>query len=251
MFISLAIPFYNNSHYIKDALGLIVMRDSRINEIIILDDCSTENEYIKMVEIAFRKPNRDKIKIFRNKKNLKLPLNKIEVLKYCTNKWVYLLDADNYLCSNSIDVLYNLPNWDENIIYAPWISIAFPNFSKELDYRSLKNIEIDKNYVKDKFSDIKIKTFMNNCNYFLCKDKYLDCMKKNNDIILNLINNYGANLVMPFDSITLLVLWLKENNKIKVVKYLEYKHRIHNESIFQVSDKRFEKSINDYLLKLF
>lgn len=251
MFISLAIPFYNNSRYIKDTLGLIVTRDSRINEIIILDDYSNENEYKKMIEIALTKPNRDKIKIFRNNKNLKLPLNKIEVLKYCTNKWVYLLDADNYLCLNSIDVLYNLPNWDENMIYAPHISITFPYYSKEFDYRSLKNIEIDKNFVRDKFSDKKIKIFMNTCNYFLCKDKYLECMNKNNHIIVNLINEFGVNKLMPFDSVTLLVLWLKENNKIKVVENLEYKHRIHAESTFLLSDKRFEKRINNYLLKLF
>ena len=250
MFISLAIPFYNNSKYIKEALGLVVMRDSRINEIIILDDYSNENEYIKMVEIAFKKPNRDKIKIFRNKKNLKLPLNKIEVLKYCSNNWVYLLDADNYLCVNTIDILYKLPEWKEDTIYAPWISITFPNFSSALDYRNLKNIEIDRNYVRDKFFDGKMTTFMNNCNYFLCKDKYLDCMNKNNNIIENLINNIGANLLMPFDSITLLILWLKENNKIKVVEYLEYKHRIHDESTFKISDKRFERNIYNYLLKL-
>jgi glycosyltransferase involved in cell wall biosynthesis len=250
MFISLAIPFYNNSKYIKDALGLVVTKDPRINEIIILDDCSNENEYIKMVEIAFTRPNRDKIKIFRNKKNLKLPLNKIEVLKYCNNKWVYLLDADNYLCVNTIDTLYKLPEWNEDTIYAPWISITFPNYSKELDYRLLKNQVIDRNYVRNKFNDVKIKTFMNNCNYFLCKDRYLDCMNKNKHNIVNLINNFGVNLLMPFDSVTLLVLWLKENNKIKVVEYLEYKHRIHDESTFKISDKRFERNIYNYLLKL-
>ena len=113
--ISLAIPYYNNSLYILDALR-IAITDNRVSEIIICDDKSHDINILIQLLI---KINSNKIKMYQNSKNIGCYLNKIEAISKCTNEWAILLDSDNVIEKNYIDTLYNILEWKDNTIYHP------------------------------------------------------------------------------------------------------------------------------------
>jgi glycosyltransferase involved in cell wall biosynthesis len=155
--ITVSIPFYNSSKYIEDAIRLPLF-DSRVDEIIISDDYSSDEEYSSLLniiqellngrELSFdpnynlisernhhSKPSimfmtgnnvseeAKKIKIIRNKSNLGGFSNKYVSVKESKNEWVYLLDSDNFLIETSISALYTIDEWDEKVCYCPSVPI--------------------------------------------------------------------------------------------------------------------------------
>jgi glycosyltransferase involved in cell wall biosynthesis len=58
--ISVAIPFYNASKFIEDAIR-IPLFDDRVDEIIINDDCSTEEEFKNLLKIIDNLKNNNTI----------------------------------------------------------------------------------------------------------------------------------------------------------------------------------------------
>lgn len=230
MKISIAIPFYNNSRFMEKTLEYIIT-DDRISEIIITDDKSDDDNLNKLIEIIEGIP---KIKLIKNHKNIGVFPNKIKALSLCSNEWGILLDSDNTLGKDYIDILFsNLP-WDDKIIYAPEWAKTFPgNPSHMLDYKWLSNKTIDKVKTRDLRSNAKFKCFVNTGNYFLNVKKFITTMNssdlKFNDS-MSCIDVFYANHI-----------WLMNGNKIKVIKGMQYLHRLHGQSTYTVKSKSKQK----------
>lgn len=240
MNISIVIPHYNNAKYIPETLKHII-NDDRVNEIIICDDVSKD---LKELENYLNKINNNKIKLYKNNINLGAYHNKLESLSKCTNDWCILLDSDNCLNENTIDILYSLDKWDNNIIYAPSWAKTFPGITSEnLDYRVFKNKFIDKKFVLSNFYTMKLQCLLNTGNYFLHKINYLESTKKYS-------NMYDRILIGGLDVLLLSCSWILENNKIFVVENFEYNHRLHSDSFYVLSNKSNEAKFKKILLEL-
>lgn len=237
--ISLAIPYYNNSQFIFEAM-LPALTDERVTEIIICDDYSHDiNNLLELLKNI----NNNKIKLFRNSENKGCYDNKIETVSKCTNDWAILLDSDNIISSYYIDTLFEIPEWDETIIYAPSIAITFPGISGEnLNFSIYENTMITRDVYKNNINTIKFQCLMNDCNYFLPVKSYLDCMKPVQHL-------FDRSRMDSLDSATLFTDWLCNNNTIFVVKDLHYKHRLHPTSNYMLSKThRYENEVRKQLL---
>ena len=236
--ISIAIPHYNNTSYICDAIEPLI-NDSRINEIIICDDKSRDIDILEKIILNYNNP---KIKLFKNETNLGCYHNKINTVLKCSNDWAILLDSDNIYDKKCIDTLYNIPNWDKNTIYTPSWGITFPNHpSPMLNYSKYNNQFITKNLYINDFNDYNFKCLMNNCNYFLPVKNFINCM---NDIQ----HNYKREIIDALDSAVLFTDWLLDNNNIFVVESLHYKHRLHDQSNYMLSNSHsHSESVNNML----
>ena len=238
--ISVAIPHYNNARYMPDTLRHII-DDKRINEIVICDDVSKDLDALENYLISI---NSSKIKLYKNPKNLGSYLNKLESISKCSNDWVLILDSDNFINNDTINILYNLKEWNKNIIYTPSWAKTFPgNASPHLDYRNMNNLLIDKKYSLQKFNEQKFQCLMNNCNYFLPKINYLNCMNKYKNL-------YSRELISGLDSLLLYCSWINENNTIFIVENFIYNHRLHNLSFYSLSNKSNESRFKDSLRKI-
>jgi hypothetical protein len=174
-FISVAIPHYNNSNYISDALHPL-LNDDRISEIVICDDKSLD---INQLEEIIMKYNNPKIKLFKNDINLGCYHNKINTVSKCTNEWTILLDSDNIYSKTSIDILYSINNWDDKTIYAPSWAITFPNTpSIMLNYTKYNNQYITKRQYINNFNDNIFQCLINTCNCFLPVKNFMNTMNK-------------------------------------------------------------------------
>ena len=93
----------------------------------------------------------------------------------------------------------------------------------------LKNQLIDyTNYLND-FHDWTFKALINNCNYFLPVNPYLQIMNK---------YTYQRKIIDSLDSAVLFTDWLCDKNKVLVVENLIYYHRCHPNSNYMLSKSK-------------
>src|SRR5690349_581871 len=88
--ISICIPAYNNEAYIAETISSVLSQTYSVFEIIIVDDCSTDNT----VEVV-RKFNDHRIRFYQNEKNLGMHGNWNRALSLAKGEYVKLLCGDD------------------------------------------------------------------------------------------------------------------------------------------------------------
>lgn len=93
--VSVMMIAYNSSRYIEDAIqGVMGQKTNFSVQLVIGDDCSTDNTREICEKWAARYPNR--ILLLKNEKNLGISRNYQNVWKHCHGKYIAPLDADDY-----------------------------------------------------------------------------------------------------------------------------------------------------------
>lgn len=90
--LSIVIPVYNHEKYIKQCIETIVYDLPENTEIIIIDDCSTD----KSIEIA-KTFNLDKIKIFKNEKNMGCAYSLNRAMSLAKGKYIGTNNSDDFV----------------------------------------------------------------------------------------------------------------------------------------------------------
>lgn len=99
--VSILIANYNNGRYLMDAIESVRHQTYTNWEIIIVDDCSTDNSY----EI-YKTLNGDKrIRIFFNDKNMGCGYTKHQSVTYASGDICGFLDPDDALVDNAIEIM--------------------------------------------------------------------------------------------------------------------------------------------------
>ncbi len=120
MLISVLISNYNNENFLTKALDSIYCQtlDKLLFEIIVCDDCSTDNSLEKINEFIEILPMR----ILYNPKNLGVGFTKRRLISESKGHWFLFLDSDDYLENICLESLYNYivlnSNNDVSMIYA-------------------------------------------------------------------------------------------------------------------------------------
>lgn len=111
MTVSVCIPAYNYAHFLPDAIESVLAQTYSDYELLIIDNCSTDNT----PEVVRRYAERDpRIIYFRNGSNLGLVGNLNRCLESARHEYVKILCADDLLAPDclkkSVAVLENHPN---------------------------------------------------------------------------------------------------------------------------------------------
>lgn len=98
MRVSICIPNYNHGMFIGKAIQSVLDQTYQDFEIIVVDDCSTDNseEVIK----SFKDP---RIKFFRNERNLGMVPNTNKALKLAKGEFIGILNSDDYYGQKMIE----------------------------------------------------------------------------------------------------------------------------------------------------
>lgn len=230
--LSLSITSYNRFDLTINSFKNVI-NDNRIDDILILDDGSTDGSFENLKE--YFKDNK-KIRVLSQVITKKSQLNKKDAVELSLNDWVILLDSDNVITSSYLDAIPSI--LDDNCIYtASWVKPQF-------DFRKYQNIVFNRDTIKDY---IKIETFpsllsacMNDGNYLCNKNVYLKNFKYNPEIL-------GA------DVINHLYNHFKNDGVLTVVENLHYDHLVHDGSMFLANvDKNMKdaKTIETQFLEL-
>lgn len=229
--VSIVTPFYNTSRYAQDLIAFA--DDSRIAEMIILDDCSEDAHYMGLKRTVNNHP---KIKLYRNEENLGEFKTRIKATELAKSDWVIFLDGDNMLTPDYLDRAFSL-NWKENVIYAP----DYGNHV-HIDYRVLDGNYIGKDNAKRYLTKQHIymfQMFLNTGNYLMNRKKYLEIAKPICEIDKH---SYGD---IYFNGA-----WFDAGNLMFVIPGMQYLHRIRKDSVWKEHAGEMQPVINEVISKL-
>lgn len=209
MNLTFAVTNYNRYDMLLESFAGLI-DDPRIDEILIMDDCSEEKYWNKIEQLPKFNP---KIKVVRQLKNRGMSGNKRDAVFNSKNEWVIIADSDNVFKKNYVDALMTV-RFVPEVIFCP--SFAAPNF----DYRKYQgNSYFKSSSFQLLLQETEFSCLMNTCNYVVNKEAYLSVWEENKEMIAT-------------DTIYMNYLWLKSGNAFFVVPGMEYEHRVHSGSGF-------------------
>lgn len=100
--ISIAMTTYNGEKYLKEQIDSILAQTYTNFELIVCDDCSTDNTHSILEEYAEKD---QRIKIYFNDSNLGFIKNFEQSLRFCTGDFVALADQDDVWTKNHLELL--------------------------------------------------------------------------------------------------------------------------------------------------
>lgn len=89
--VSIIMPSYNTANYIGESINCVINQTYKNWELIIIDDCSTDNTDKIVAEFL----NNKRIKYLKNKKNFGAAISRNRALKEAKGKWIAFLDSDD------------------------------------------------------------------------------------------------------------------------------------------------------------
>lgn len=223
MKLSLAITTYNRYNLTVESFAQVI-NHPRIDDIVVLDDCSTDGSYEKLRDYFKHDP---KVRVIKQANNRGMSLNKRDAVALSNNEYVILFDSDNVIEPGYIDAFFRQIESDKVVdacvIYMP--DFAKPHF----DYRKFAGHTFSVAHhppVKDNMGNC----LMNTCNYIVNRDEYVKHFEHNPDHVCT-------------DTVWFNYLWLKTGNSFYVVPGMEYYHRVHEGSGFlENADYNMKKS---------
>ena len=102
--ISIILPVYNGEQYLAESIESVLAQTYQYWELLILDDCSTDKTQIISKEFEKRD---NRIKYYRNEKNLKLPGNLNRGFSLSKGSYLTWTSDDNRFRSEALEVMVN------------------------------------------------------------------------------------------------------------------------------------------------
>lgn len=227
MDISLVITTYNRFDTFLYKNLVYYLENPYVKEIIIYDDCSDDYEKLRNYF------QNDKIKLYRQDKNIGALKNKITACQVATKEWICLMDSDNFFDISYFEALFDYWNKNgknENYIYQPQKGFPMQDFTKY----------IGKVIDKDFWNTLNDECLVNNGNYVFHKSivKFVEPIL-NEDINTHAIDVKYMNYY-----------WLKNGVSIVIVPEMYYDHTIHPGSLYITTCKISDKFNSEFNWKI-
>lgn len=220
MKLSLAVTTYNRFDLTIQSFAKVI-EDERIDDVVLLDDASTDSSYEKLRDHF---AGNEKVRVLRQLTNQNMSRNKRDATSYCKNSFAILFDSDNVLDSSYLDALEAVGELQPDTIYCP--CAARPNFI----FEKFSGRTFDRHSVKEVASDPMGNCSLNCCNYVVPVKSYVDIYEFNPEM-------------KATDTVFFSYLWLKAGYKFHIVKGMGYDHLNHPGSGFlQDLDYNMKKS---------
>lgn len=231
--LSLAVTHFERPDLLREAITR-VEGDFRLEEILIVDDCSQDGSWDELVASYWALP---RFKLHRNERNLDCYANKRRAVELATQPWVLLFDSDNVLGPEYLDALGTVLGWamDPQTAYLP--TFAMPEF----DYREFAGLRVTRETVAGLMDRPMFATALNTANYVVNRRSYLEVWDPAVD-------------PRTADSIYMNWRWLESGRALRFVEGMEYFHRIHPGSHFMTkhnaASERFKADVEDRLRRM-
>jgi glycosyltransferase involved in cell wall biosynthesis len=118
--VTIGVPNYNYAHFIEEALDGVAAQTYKNIELIIVDDCSTDDSIAVIENWIKRYSGSITINFIKNHDNLGLTKSCNVILKNARGKYFQPLDADDIIMPNKIEKQVNLleANEDTALVYS-------------------------------------------------------------------------------------------------------------------------------------
>lgn len=128
------IPMYNVENFIGECLTSLLEQTFQDFEIIIVDDCSTDDS--PRVATSFYENFGDRLKIAKLSANSGCPgIPRNFALEMACGEYVYFLDSDDFLSGTALEELYTVAKkFDADVVHAEW-HISFRNVNGKFEFK--------------------------------------------------------------------------------------------------------------------
>lgn len=96
--VSIIMPSYNTGRYISKSIGSVLAQTYTNWELIIVDDCSTDD-----TDSVVRQFDDPRIRFLKNEKNSGAALSRNRALREAQGKWIAFLDSDDIWVANKLE----------------------------------------------------------------------------------------------------------------------------------------------------
>lgn len=103
--VSIGIPVYNVGPYIRKCLLSVLNQSYPCLEIIIIDDCCTDDSMVIIDEVKNNHSRGDIIKLFNNEHNSGPGVSRNKVIDESSGKYVYFIDSDDFIEEKTIEIM--------------------------------------------------------------------------------------------------------------------------------------------------
>ena len=148
--VSVIIPNYNHSHYLRQRIDSILNQTCQDFEIIILDDCSTDNS-AQVIETYRNHPKISQI-VINNQNSGSTFLQWQKGIEMARGKWVWIAESDDWCEPNFLEELTGKVN--DEVAFAFCQSIVINQDGKKIwqtnwqpEYEEMNGNEFIKNYL--------------------------------------------------------------------------------------------------------
>jgi glycosyltransferase involved in cell wall biosynthesis len=115
--ISVVIPLYNAEKYIGDCLESLLAQTFQNFEVVVVDDCSTDNS-VQIVE-SYMPKFQDRLSLLHTEKNsgsASAPRNK--GLYFSRGEYIFFLDSDDFITNTALGEMYSIAkDFDTEVVY--------------------------------------------------------------------------------------------------------------------------------------
>ena len=254
--ISIIIPVHNGGKYLKKSLRTIQNQKLKEIEILIIDDCSTDDSLIYIKQLMQEDP---RIRLIKNYKNRKILYSKSIAALNCNGKYILELDQDDmFLREDLFEIIYN-ESIKNNLDL-----LQFRDFVKEDDFFQRKTkincfnlhwMRRNNTFYMEK-SSLKETLFKDSNNYLLwglliCEKIY----KKAIYHIWEIIMNYQIIYNEDYISTTMIILLSNNYKYLNMFGILHLKHKqassfnCLNKTEFHLSNIIFPSFLYEYHIK--
>ncbi len=140
--IGVIVPNYNSGTYIKRCLDSLLEQEYKVNEIIVVDDCSTDES--KKIVKEYTEKN-DNIILLENEKNMGVSYSRNRGIENAKSEYIMFCDSDDWYEKQATKEMMEKVEKDSADFVLAGYYITYKDGRKiEVKYNNLNNIEIDK-----------------------------------------------------------------------------------------------------------
>lgn len=222
--VSIIMPSWNTARFIGESINSVLKQTYANWELIIVDDCSTDN-----TDDVVKQFNDKRIRYFKNEKNLGAALTRNRALKEANGEWIAFLDSDDLWTKDKLEHQIKFMK-ENNYVFSYHEYVKIDEESKPLNiYVSGPKIVTKRKMYNYGYPGCL--TFMYNAKYFgLIQIKDI---KKNNDYAILLKLCKKANCYLLKENLALYRIRKKSISHDKLKKKLKSHY-----DLFHVCDER-------------
>ncbi len=141
--VSVIIPMYNAEKYLEECLQSLLYQTLKNLEIILVDDCSTDNslEIVKKFVPKFDAENKNFVIIKLTQRSGCPGIPRNFALDYAKGKYIFFMDSDDFLSDDALEIFYNAAETFNADVVDAYITFGY----KEVDGKFEQKLQSTKN----------------------------------------------------------------------------------------------------------
>ena len=156
--VSIGMPIYNVEQFLERSLLSVLNQTYRNVEILAIDDCGKDHSMEIVERLRNNHPNGSRIRVIRQPQNMGQGEARNAVFDHANGKYVYLLDSDDYIESNTIEIMVHEAEKNQaDVVHAVARTVYFGSdrVDQDFPYQPYKIIKGKDEFAKVVCADLR------------------------------------------------------------------------------------------------